>query len=74
MARHISQAVQQRIGRLNAARRWNPDANHTELEQELAACQISEHARKIMAGAPALTPEQSTTLVTTLTDIIKKRN
>ena len=55
MAPKESQAVQRRIGRLNAQKRWHPGTDTTELEQDLAACRISEYARKIMAEAPALT-------------------
>lgn len=47
--------VQHVMGRLIAQRRWHPDTDTTELEQDLAACRISEYARKIMAEAPALT-------------------
>ena len=47
--------VQHVMGRLIAQRRWHPEQDTTELEQDLAACRISEYARKIMAEAPALT-------------------
>ena len=47
--------VQHLTGRLIAQKRWHPGADTTELEQDLAACRISEYARKIMAEAPALT-------------------
>ncbi|WJY90489.1 hypothetical protein CCONF_09970 [Corynebacterium confusum] len=50
-----SSPVQHVMGRLIAQRRWHPDTDTTELEQDLAACRISEYARKIMADAPALT-------------------
>lgn len=46
MAPKESQAVQRRIGRLNAQKRWHPGTDTTELEQDLAACRISEHARR----------------------------
>lgn len=55
MAPKESQAVQRRIGRLNAQKRWHPGADTTELEQDLAACRISEYVRRVMADAPALT-------------------
>lgn len=55
MAPKESQAIQRRIGRLNAQKRWHPGADTSALEQDLAACRISEYARKIMAEAPALT-------------------
>lgn len=48
-------SVQHLAGRLIAQRRWHPEQDTTALEQDLAACQISEYARKIMADAPALT-------------------
>ena len=47
--------VQHLTGRLIAQKRWHPDTDTTALEQDLAACRISEYARKIMAEAPALT-------------------
>jgi len=54
MAPKESQAIQRRIGRLNALKRWHPEQDTTELEQDLAACRISEYAHKVMADAPAL--------------------
>lgn len=56
MAPKESQAIQRRIGRLNAQKRWHPGADTSALEQDLAACRISEYAHKVMADAPALTP------------------
>jgi|GEM_PF-1794658 len=55
MAPKESPTIHRLNGRLNAQRRWHPDTDTTELEQDLAACRISEYARKIMAEAPALT-------------------
>ena len=54
MAPKESPTIHRLNGRLNAQRRWHPDTDTTELEQDLAACRISEYARKIMAEAPAL--------------------
>ncbi|MCS5478405.1 hypothetical protein NYP18_01915 [Corynebacterium sp. YIM 101645] len=52
-------AVQTITGQLSAARRWHPDNTEAiaELERTAAAARIATFAAKVMAGAPALTPE-----------------
>lgn len=55
MAPKESPTIYRLNGRLNALKRWHPGADTTALEQDLAACRISEYAHKVMADAPALT-------------------
>jgi hypothetical protein len=42
-----------------AAKRHHPDADHTELQQDLKALTLQEHVRRLVETWPPLTPEQS---------------
>ncbi len=59
MAAH-DPATRSAAARLNAAKRWHPDRDPSDLRRDLRAAQIEAAIRKAVDAAPPLTPEQRT--------------
>ncbi|MGP9758768.1 hypothetical protein ACT3UN_03520 [Corynebacterium sp. AOP12-C2-36] len=66
MSTPIEPVVQRATGRLNAARRNDPRADHTGLFRDVSASRIYHYATKVMDTAPALTGDQVAAIVAVL--------
>lgn len=55
----MSTQVRTARARLAAATRHHPDAAHDDLRRDLKAANLTDYVRRVVAEAPALTPDQA---------------